>query len=170
MNTARSWISILEASYIIFLLQPHHKNFSKRLIKSPKLYFYDPGLASYLLGIESPKMLFQHYLRGGLFESMILCNLMKQRFNAGKTSNLYFWRDKTGLEVDCLIEKADGLVPIEVKSAETLHPDFFEPLRRFCDLAEISVASGYVVYGGSEDQKRTNGQLVSWKNLGKVVV
>ena len=113
VNTARSWISILEASYIIFLLQPHHKNFSKRLIKSPKLYFYDPGLASYLLGIESPKMLFQHYLRGGLFESMVLCNLMKQRFNAGKTSNLYFWRDKTGLEVDCLIEKADGLVPIE---------------------------------------------------------
>ena len=168
VNTAKSWISILEMSYIIFLLQPHHQNFSKRLIKSPKLYFYDPGLACNLLGIESPKMLVQHYLRGGLFESMVLSNLMKQRFNMGKAPNLYFWRDKAGLEIDCVIEKANRLVPLEVKSSETIHSDFFTPLRQFCELAEIPSSSSYLVYGGAVDQKREHGSILSWKHLDQV--
>ncbi len=168
VNTARAWISILEASYVVFLLYPHHKNFSKRLVKSPKLYFYDPGLASHLLGIKSAETLVQHYLRGGLFESMILVNLMKQRFNAGKNSNLYFWRDKTGLEIDCLLEKGGHLIPIEIKSGETIHSDFFDAILRFCDLANIPPSTGYVVYGGAEDQKRQTSHVISWKSLSKI--
>jgi uncharacterized protein len=168
VNTARAWISILEVSFIVFLLYPHHKNFSKRLVKSPKLYFYDPGLASHLLGIRSSETLVQHYLRGGLFESMILVNLMKQRFKAGKNSNLYFWRDKTGLEIDCLLEKGSHLIPIEIKSGETIHSDFFDALLRFSDLANIPSSTGYVVYGGSEDQKRQTSHVISWKNLSKI--
>jgi len=165
VNTVKSWLSILETSYIIFLLQPYHKNFSKRLIKSPKLYFYDPGLASHLLGIESSQMLIQHYLRGGLFESMILSNLLKRRLNEGKMPNLYFWRDKTGLEIDCLIEKANELVPIEIKSSETIHSGFFDSLQKFCDLAEIPSQASYLIYGGSKNKKRKQGQILSWKNF-----
>ncbi len=165
VNTAHSWISILETSYIVFLLQPHHKNFSKRLIKSPKLYFYDPGLASHLLGIDSPEVLNQHYLRGGLFETMVLSNLLKHRLNAGKNPNIYFWRDKTGIEIDCLIEEGDSLIPIEMKSAQTIHSDFFTSLAHFSKLANISPSAGYVIYGGQEEQKRQNGHIVSWKDL-----
>jgi hypothetical protein len=168
VNTARAWISILEASYIIFLLPPHHENFSKRLIKSPKLYFYDSGLACHLLGIDSAESLVQHYLRGGIFESMVVIDLLKQRFNAGKNANLYFWRDKSGLEVDCLLDRAQELVPIEIKSAQTIHSDFFTSLSRFCEIANISPALAYVVYGGIEDQKRQTGHALSWKRLSEI--
>ncbi len=165
VNTIKAWISILEASYIVFLLSPHHKNFSKRLIKAPKLYFYDSGLAAHLLGIESPEMLAQHYLRGGLFESMVLSDLLKARFSKGKSPNLYFWRDKSGLEVDCIIEEADQLIPIEMKSAETIHPDFFDQLNRFCEIANLPIASGCIIYGGNENQKRSRGSVISWKQV-----
>lgn len=163
VNTIKAWIAILEMSYVIFLLPPYHRNFSKRLIKSPKLYFYDAGLAAHLLGIESPEMLSQHYLRGGLFESMILSDLMKHRYNEGKSSNLYFWRDKSGLEIDCLIEQGEKFIPIEIKSAETIGSDFFSSLHRFCDVAQIPKSSGYLIYGGEEEQKRSSGHVVSWK-------
>lgn len=164
VNTIKAWLSILEASYILFLLQPHHKNFSKRLIKAPKLYFYDSGLAARLLGIETPEMLAQHYQRGGLFEAMVLSDLLKTRYNRGKLPNLYFWRDKSGLEIDCLIEEANKLIPIEIKSAQTVHPDFFASLSRFCEVANLPPGSGKVVYAGSEEQKRTSGHVLSWKH------
>jgi predicted AAA+ superfamily ATPase len=168
VGTVQAWISILEASYIVFLLQPHFKNFSKRLIKSPKLYFYDSGLACHLLGIESPEMIISHYLRGGIFESMIIVDLIKRRYNIGKIPDLYFWRDKTGLEIDCILEKANGLIPIEIKSAQTINSGFFEPLHRYCQIAGLSPASGYLVYGGDENQKRQNGQVVSWRHLSEI--
>jgi hypothetical protein len=169
VNTIRSWISILEASYILFLLPPHHKNFSKRLIKSPKLYFYDTGLACHLLGIETPNMLVQHYLRGGIFESMILSNLYKRRFNQGKTPNLFFWRDKSGLEVDCIIEKGDRLVPVEIKSGQTASSDFFTSLEIYCRLASLPPSSGFVIYAGDEEQKRSSGYLLSWRQTEKLI-
>ncbi len=103
-NTAKSWLSILEAGYIIFLLKPYHKNFNKRLIKMPKLYFYDTGLACFLLGIQNTSQLATHYLRGSLFESFVLSELIKERFNKGIEPNCYYWRDKTGNEIDCVIE------------------------------------------------------------------
>ncbi len=104
-QTAKAWISVLEASFILFMMPPYYKNFSKRLVKSQKLYFYDTGLASALLGIESPEQLSTHYLRGGLFESFIISDVIKQRFNQGKEANIYFWRDSKGHEIDCILER-----------------------------------------------------------------
>ena len=109
-NTAKSWISILESSFIVFLLRPHHRNFNKRLVKMPKLYFYDTGLACSLLGIENKKQVSSHHLKGGLFESFILSDLIKARYNQGLASHCYFWRDKLGREIDCIIEKAGKLI------------------------------------------------------------
>jgi predicted AAA+ superfamily ATPase len=103
-NTVKSWLSLLETSYILFLLKPHFKNFTKRLIKMAKIYFFDPGLVCYLLGIENEKQLDTHYLRGSLFESMVISELSKYRFNRGRDPNCYYWRDKTGHEIDCILE------------------------------------------------------------------
>jgi predicted AAA+ superfamily ATPase len=169
VNTVKAWLSLLEASYILFLLPPYHRNFSKRLVKSPKLYFYDSGLACHLLQIDSPEALAQHYLRGGLFETLILSDLLKQRLNAGKRQNLFFWRDKSGLEIDCLLEEMNTLTPIEIKSAQTPHPDFFASLQKFCVLADLEPSSSYVVYGGKEHQKRAQGELLGWQDLDRVL-
>lgn len=164
-HTVRSWLSVLEASYVIFLLHPHHKNFSKRLIKTPKLYFYDSAIACHLLSIQSPKELIAHYLRGGIFESMVLSDLVKRRFNAGLSPNLYFWRDKSGLEIDCLLEKGPCLIPIEIKSGETLSPDFFSSLVKWNQLAGNNPSNSYVIYGGREKQERSQGVALSWLQL-----
>jgi predicted AAA+ superfamily ATPase len=164
-HTVRSWLSILEATYVIFLLQPYYKNFNKRVIKAPKLYFYDSAVACNLLSIQSPNDLLTHYLRGGLFESMILADLIKQRCNIGLSSNLYFWRDKSGYEVDCILEQANQLVPIEIKSSETINTDFFSNLTKWNDLVGSEISNGYVVYGGPEKQVRNKGTILSWRHL-----
>ena len=161
-NTVRSWISVLEASYIIFLIHPHFKNFSKRLIKAPKLYFYDTGIACNLLNIRSPEELSMHYLRGGLFESMILSDLLKQRYNGGLQPNIYFWRDKSGLEIDCILDHGSTLTPIEIKSGETIHSDFFSGLIKWNALAQNNPTNSYVIYGGNERQERSNGTILGW--------
>jgi predicted AAA+ superfamily ATPase len=169
-HTVRSWLSLLEATYIIFLLQPHHKNFNKRVTKTPKLYFYDSAIACYLLSIRSPKDLMRHYLRGGLFESMILSDLLKQRFNAGLMPNLYFWRDKSGHEVDCLLEYGERLVPIEIKSSQTINSDFFTGLTRWNQLADNDPSNSYIVYAGKEKQSRSQGTALSWKQLSSLPI
>ncbi len=165
VKTVKSWLSILEATYLIFLLQPHSKNFSKRLIKSPKIYFYDPGLVCSLLEIESPEVLSNHYLRGGLFESLILSEFMKNRFNKGKNPNVYFWRDKLGHEIDCIADWANKLVAVEIKSGRTISQDFFDGLKYWTDLSQNPIDDNFVVYGGDEDQKRGSCTIVSWKKL-----
>ena len=167
-NTVRSWLSVLEATYVIFLLHPHHKNFSKRLIKTPKLYFYDSAIACHLLSIQSSKDLITHYLRGPLFESMILADLLKQRFNAGLTPNLYFWRDKSGHEVDCLLEEGTRLIPLEIKSAETMNSAFFSSLVKWSQLAKETAGTNYVIYGGKEKQVRSQGIALSWTQLNSI--
>jgi predicted AAA+ superfamily ATPase len=164
-HTVRSWLTVLEATYIVFLLRPHHKNFSKRLIKTPKLYFYDSAIACQLLSIQSPKELATHYLRGGLFESMILSDLLKQRFNAGRTPNLYFWRDKSGVEIDCLLDQGTTLVPIEIKSGETINLDFFTNLAKWNRLSGSDPEKAYVIYGGKDKQKRAQGTVLGWNKL-----
>lgn len=164
-NTVKAWINILEASFIAFRLRPHHKNFNKRLVKSPKLYFYDTGLLCHLLDIESPKQLSTHYLRGGIFESFVISELMKAHYNAALTPKLFFWRDKQGHEIDCLIEKGLDLIPIEIKSGKTINQDFFENLDFFSALSDISPSNSYLIYGGDDDQKRSKAQVLSWKNL-----
>lgn len=163
-NTARSWISILETSYIVFLLQPHHQNFNKRIIKTPKLYFYDTGLAAWLLAIQDPVQLNAHSLRGALFETFVISESLKARFNRGLPGqNLYFWRDRSGNEVDLLIERGERLRPVEIKSGQTLNSDYFKGLRKWLDLAGSQAVDPALVYGGKEILVHAGIQVVPWR-------
>lgn len=163
-NTAKAWISVLEASYLVFLMHPHHKNFGKRLVKTPKLYFYDTGLAAWLLGIEDGKHLSIHAMRGELFESFVVSEMLKSRFNRGLPSNLFFWRDNTGNEVDVLIEKGAQLTAVDIKSGRTVTEDYFTSLVKW---KRISGQSGkqYLVYGGNEHYTRSNVRLIPWNRV-----
>lgn len=169
VNTAKSWLSILEASYIIFLLQPHFKNFSKRLIKSPKLYFYDTGIACTLLGIQSEEELSQHYLRGGLVENLVIADFIKHFYNQARTPRLYFWRDSHGLEIDCIIDQGTTMIPIEIKAGITINADYFSGLEHWSALAGIPQEQGFVVYAGTENQTRSKGHVVSWRSLDRIL-
>ncbi|MGC1878721.1 MAG: ATP-binding protein [Rhabdochlamydiaceae bacterium] len=165
LQTVKSWLSVLEASYIIFLLQPHHTNFNKRLVKMPKLYFYDTSLACNLLRLTNPDDVYDHYLRGGLFESMILSDFLKKRYHHGLPPNVYFWRDKSGHEIDCLLEEGKQLNPIEIKSSATIQMEMFDGLVKWCHWAEIPPGSGTIVYAGEEKQTRQQGNILSWRFL-----
>jgi predicted AAA+ superfamily ATPase len=169
VHTARGWLSILEASYIIYFLHPHFQNFSKRLIKSPKLYFYDTGIASALLGIQSKNDVDVHYLRGGLFESLMISDLAKQCFNMRQQPNLYFWRDNHGHEVDCIYERGMSLTPCEIKAGKTITSDYFKGLEYWNELSGNDPLSGYIIYAGDESQSRTKGNVVGWKDIDKVI-
>ncbi|MEY3196673.1 MAG: hypothetical protein RLZZ59_39 [Pseudomonadota bacterium] len=162
-NTVRAWISILESSFIIHLLKPHHKNFNKRLTKQPKLYFYDTGLASALLGIESPEQLDMHYAKGALFENLIVIELIKNRLNRGLEEGVYFWRDNHGREIDILLDDKE-LIPIEVKASKTVIPDFFRNILYWNELSGQD--NGYVVFAGKDNQTRDNIKVIT---LDKVV-
>ncbi len=168
-NTAQSWLSILEASYIIFLLYPHYKNFSRRLVKSPKLYFFDTGLACTLLAIESADQVYSHYLRGGLVECLVLAEMYKAYYNAARTPRLYFWRDNHGHEVDCIIEEANQLIPVEIKSGKTISSDYFDTLDYWNELTGSRPDKGFVIYAGSENQQRTRGNIMSWRSVGTLI-
>lgn len=165
LPTVKSWLSVLEASYIIFLLQPHHTNFNKRLVKMPKLYFYDTALVCNLLRLTSADDVYDHYLRGGLFESMIISDFLKKRYHHGLPPNVYFWRDKSGHEIDCVLEEGKRLTPIEIKSSATIQSDMFVNLVKWCDWAALSPGSGIVVYAGEEKQQRKQGSIFPWKLL-----
>jgi len=162
--TAKSWLSILEATYVIFLLQPHHVNFNKRVVKMSKLYFYDTSLACNLLRLTSSDDVYEHYLRGGLFESMIISNQLKKRYHECLPPNVYFWRDKTGNEIDCLLEEGTRLCPMEIKAAETFNVGLLDGLIKWCEIAGVDVENGKLIYGGNEDQKRKNISVVSWSS------
>ena len=164
-TTAKSWLSILEQSYIIFLLRPHHRNFNKRLVKTPKLYFYDTGLASFLLGIQSAEQLVTHYARGSLFESFVISEIIKNRFNAGREHNCYFWRDKIGNEIDCLIDKGINLCAVEIKSGMTVNSDWFKNLKYFSSISKDVALIKSIIYGGNDTQDRTDAKVVSWKDI-----
>ena len=164
-NTVKAWLSILESSFIIYTLQPHHKNFNKRLVKQQKLYFYDTGLACALLGIESADQVQTHYAKGALFENMIVMELMKNRLNKGKESGLYFWRDNHGHELDILIEDID-LTPIEVKAGKTVIPDFFKGINYWNGLS--GGTKGYVVYAGEQGQSRGDVKVLGWNKMASI--
>ena len=160
-TTAKNWLSILEASYILFFLQPYHRNVSKRLVKSPKLYFYDVGLAAFLLGIENAKQLSRDPLRGSLFENLVIAEALKYRFNQGKRSNLYFYRDNKGNEVDLILTNEPDLFPIEIKAGMTIARDYFKGLNHFAKLFPDSIPNGSgLVYGGETEQQRSNVSIV----------
>lgn len=164
-GTIRSWLSVLEAGYVVFLLQPHHQNFGKRLVKTPKLYFYDTGLAAFLLGIRDPEHLSIHSARGALFESFVLSELLKRRYNAGLPSNLYFWRNNVGDEIDVVIEQGEKLQPLEIKSGQTFTPDFLTGLKKWAKYAGETSMPPHLVYGGEENMVRSGIQVHSWQKL-----
>ena len=167
-NTAKAWLSVLEASYVIFLLKPYYKNFGKRLVKSPKLYFYDTGLAVWLLGINDAKQISTHAMRGALFESLIVSELLKEGFNKGLARDIYFWRDNTGNEIDALIEKAGSLIPVEIKSGQTIARDYFAGINKWLAIAGAAAGSPYVIYGGDDGQKRLGIEVLPWRNITKL--
>ena len=164
-NTAKAWISVLEASYIAFQLRPHHVNFNKRLIKAPKLYFYDTGLLCWLLGIQEPEQLSTHPLRGSIFETLVVSELVKGYFNRGERAPLYFWRDSNGNEVDVIADTGGRLRPIEIKSGQTLNRDFFTGLERWLSLAGSEAESPVLVYGGGEELAHRTVRILPWHRI-----
>ncbi len=163
VKTLSEWLNVLEASFIIFRLPCFFENFGKRLVKTPKLYFTEVGLASWLLGITDVKQLSSHPLIGNLFENMVVLEALKQRFNSGKENDLYFFRDQRGFEIDLLLTDGNKIIPYEIKSAQTYTPDFAKNLKTFAQRSE-NIESGYVVYAGDLER---SGQpaLINFKNL-----
>lgn len=163
-KTIGAWMGILQASYVVHLLPPYYNNFSKRIIKSPKLYFYDTGLACALLGINSPSELENHASRGSLFENYIINELIKKRFNKGLRSNLFYWRDVSGHEIDIVVDQGSSAIALELKSGMTVNSDFFKGLTFWGDLTKYKTA--YVIYGGADAQKKGNGiEVIPWNKL-----
>jgi predicted AAA+ superfamily ATPase len=167
-NTVKNWLSVLKASYIITFLRPLHSNINKRVTKSPKLYFLDVGLAAFLLGIDHVNELRSHPLRGALFETLVVSECLKHRFNTGKRNNIYFFRDKTGNEVDIILKHGNHMQAIEVKSSETFHSDFTRGLHFFQRLFPGEVKDRGVVYGGSLNQDRGDIEVVGFRDMAKI--
>jgi hypothetical protein len=163
-DTARRWISVLEASYVLYLLSPHHENFSKRLVKSPKLYLYDTGLLCYLLGLRRWQDLRAHPLRGAIFETFVLGELRKLFLHHGERPRLYFWRDSNGREVDVLIDLGTRRIPVEVKAGETVARDAFRGLRHYAELS--GDPRGVLVYGGEQSYRRGDFWVRGWWGCG----
>lgn len=168
-NTARAWISILQASYILYLVQPYFKNLNKRVIQTPKLHFYDTGLCCALLEITSPRQLFNHYMRGPLFECFVMSELTKYIANRGKRAQVYFWRDVRGNEIDAMVERADQLIPIEIKSGLTIDNSFFDGLRFWNTLKGHEDERGFLVYGGIEKLKHAAADILGWQEVDVII-
>ncbi len=163
--TVDAWLSILEESYIIYFLRPDYNNFSKRLVKSPKLYFYDTGLACSLLEIRNVSQLDSHYLRGGLFENMVINEFLKQAYNRGQEPSLSFWHDSAGNEVDLIQTAADCQYAYEIKSGATFSKEFFKGLNYWSKLSGADPNRKTVIYGGDKSMHTSDGKVVSWKNI-----
>ncbi|MFH1764708.1 MAG: ATP-binding protein [Gemmatimonadota bacterium] len=164
-TTARRWLSVLEMSFLVTLLRPHHRNFSKRLVKSPKIYFLDTGLLCYLLRIRSPEDLAFHALRGSVFESFLVSEFFKNYLHHGQEADLYFWRDSAGHEIDLIIERGQELIPIEAISGQTVSRDFYSGLRYWTQLSGQPQASAALVHGGDETYRREGVLTYSWRVL-----
>jgi hypothetical protein len=167
--TAKQWLTVLEASYIVALLRPHHNNYGKRLVKTPKLYFLDSGLAAWLLGIRDTTTLETHASRGALFETWVFSELYKHSLNAGQTPALHFWRDSTGNEIDLIDESAQGLRPIEIKSGATYAKDWASGLRKWQALAKTESLQPAIVYGGDLSFEREDLKLWGWKDVAQLI-
>ena len=162
-STARAWLSVLEASYIVHLLPPHHRNLGKRVVKAPKLYFVDAALAASLMGIQTAAQIAIHPLRGALFETLIVGEFLKARFNSGYPSNLYFWRDNVGLEVDLLIDEPEGLRPVEIKSSATVTEDLFKGLHKWIAAAGTAARHPRLVCAGPDRYTRSGIEVRPWQ-------
>jgi uncharacterized protein len=168
VKTIGAWLSVLETAFVIFRLQPYHKNFNKRIVKTPKLYFTDTGLACSLLGITSSEQLMLHPFRGSLFENLVISELRKRYFNQARVPRMYFWRDNTGNEVDVIIEQKNRIVPVEIKSGKTITPLLLKGIHYWNKLTDGE--AGYVVYDGDSIQVRSSGvYLLPLSEISKVV-
>ena len=168
-KTIKEWISILEASFVIIRLQPYFENFGKRAIKSPKIYFTDLGLATYLLGIENVGQLARDPLRGNLVENLIVLELVKYRYNLGIDPSLYFFRDAHGHEVDLIFQSGRNLIPIEIKAAQTFHRDFLSNLKFFQELVGDRFEKGFLIYAGSNEQKIESFAILNFLHATKAI-
>lgn len=165
VSTAQAWVSLLEASYILYLLKPDHNNYAKRLVKTPKLYFYDTGLACSLLEIKDAAQISTHFLRGGLFENLVINEFIKEAYNKGQEANLTFWRDSTGNEVD-LLQYIDGKPhAFEIKSGATYSKDYFKGIDKWAKLAEADSDQCFAIYAGDKSLKTSKGEVISWKKI-----
>lgn len=166
--TAKQWLSVLEASRIVTLLQPHHRNFGKRLVKTPKLYFCDVGLAAWLLGIRDAVTLDTHAARGALFETYVVSELTKQRMNAGRQRDLCFWRDNVGTEVDVLIDGPQGLQALEIKSGSTFASDWLDGLKKWQKFTGSQSIQPSLVYGGTPSYEREGVHVWGWQDIDRI--
>jgi hypothetical protein len=163
--TAKSWLSALESSYITFQLYPYHKNFSKRVVKTPKLYFYDTGLLAYLLKIKTREMLVTHPVKGALFENMMIAEFHKQMHHRYRDESPWFWRDNHGNEIDLLVDQGVNLDAYEIKASETILTENFNGLAKFEQIATSPLRTKGLIYAGDLNQKRTAGQVISWRDF-----
>jgi hypothetical protein len=168
-KTVKSWIGILEASYIVFLLPSYHRNFEKRIVKSPKLYFYDTGLACSLLNISSAEQLNTNFAKGGLFENMIIQELLKNVYNSGNRPDFYFWRDHNQREIDLLFERNGKITALEIKAGKTINNRFLKNLYAFREIAGEDLTNLFCIYGGEEAQYRSTISILPWKRLDQVM-
>jgi len=166
--TARSWLALLETSFVLFLLPSYHENLGKRVTKSPKLYFYDVGLAAALIGINRDTLIKKRDLFGSLFENMVIVDLMKQFYARGIHHTLTFFRDTNQNEIDLIIETGGKTIPVEIKASETMHSNFFDTALWFQEQAR-DVAEPVVVYGGMQNQQRSKGKVIPWKQLDMLI-
>lgn len=164
-TTARQWLSVLESSELLFLLQPYHRNFGKRLVKTPKLYFTDTGLAAWLIGIRDPQLLALHTLRGALFETWVLNEFRKFRLNRGLPTDLYFWRDNNGLEADLVFETESGLQCVEIKSSQTITPDLVRAGQRASRFVSEPAPAPWLIHGAPENYTREGVRCISWQRF-----
>lgn len=167
-NTAKAWLSVLEASYLLFHIHPWSRNHDKTLTKTPKLYFHDTGLLCYLLGIRKPEQIRTHPLRGAIFETWIVSEVMKSRLHAGETRGVHFYRNRKGLEVDLLLDEGHGQRLVEIKSGQTIGADFFDALRRVDELLPEGDRELVLIHGGDKAQRRTGIRVLPWNQVDRL--
>ncbi len=168
-HTVKHWISILEASFIVFRLPPYFENFGKRIVKSPKLYFNDVGLATYLLGIQNEVQLSRDPLRGNLFENAILLELKKHRLNQGLDPSLFYYRDVQKNEIDIVYKKGHSLIPIEIKSSKTYHPEFLQKLKFFQTITKERTSQSFLIYAGEAEQKIGSTEVLNFAHATQAI-
>ena len=169
-NTIESWVSVLEASYIVYRLKPYFKNLGKRVIKSPKIYFYDTGLLCYLLNISSVETLRTHYAIGSIFENLVINEFIKHIYNNKLGSKIFFYRDSNGQEIDLIVDSGSGILGIEIKASQTYSQDFLRGLLSFASNVSLDTEfKGYIIYKGKQSQKVGSVRLMSFSDLSKVL-
>lgn len=165
-STAREWLSVLEASYLVTRIQPYYQNFGKRLVKTPKLYFLDVGLMAWLIGIRDTVTLDTHVSRGALFETFVVSELIKRQYNQGQNADLYFWRDSAGNEIDLLLDTPQGLQAIEIKSGSTFASDWIKGFKVWKRNTQVNTLIPRIIYGGTDSYDREGHQVMGWTDIG----